>query len=163
MGSWGVHAQPGVATTLPRGFIWAEMQWQNLQTWGHGVWRKVGMNHRSNTRTFVNICILSDELLSRFFLPYPFPLPEFWQPGRKLGVSSLETWPKRKDSQMLSVGGLPNEKSRLIADTLCWRSPVIKIDGHEAKVSSLPSIYEIIQTQKCLDKSIKIHMPDTQT
>ncbi|KAM7238635.1 hypothetical protein CapIbe_010155 [Capra ibex] len=29
-------------------------------------------------------------------------IPEFWQPGRKLGVSSLETWPKRKDSQMLS-------------------------------------------------------------
>ena len=103
MGSWGVHAhpsQPGVATTLPRGFLWAEMEWQCLQTWGHRVWGKVGMNHRVKYQDFVNICILNDELLSDSFLPYPFPLPEFWQPGRKLGMTSLETWPKRKDSQM---------------------------------------------------------------
>ena len=79
---------------------------------------KVGMSHRVKYQDFVNICILNNELLSDSFLPYPFPLPEFWQPGRKLGMSSLETWPKRKDSQMLSVE-VCQLKGRLIADILC--------------------------------------------
>lgn len=118
MGSWGVHAQPGVATTLPRGFIWAEMQWQNLQTWGHGVWRTVGMSHRVKYQDFREHLHFERWAPLRFFPSLSLPSPRI-----------LAARPKIRS--VLS-GNLAQEKR--LTNAVCWRFA-------NEKVGSLQILY----------------------
>jgi len=110
MGSWGVHAhpsQPGVATTLPRGFTWAEMQWQSLQTRYGG---KVGMSHRVKYQDFREHLHLEQWAPLRFFPSLSLPSPRTLAARPKIRNVLSGNLAQEKRLTNAVRGGLPTKR-----------------------------------------------------